>query len=211
MTVSLVLVPSAGGVTLAIAGAFGAYGPPAAVVNVLVADHALAPTRFEPWTCTSIAAPAARSDRSYGLVTPATIVHVPAPEGLDRTLNPAAAPCVLSTAGAIQVTVRSLPAPCASDSALGVFGANGPAVVSVLVADHALVPAVFELWSCTSIAAPVARPDRVYGLVTPDTIVQVPAAGRAGSQVDPGGGAVCAVDRRGGPDHSEVAAAALCQ
>jgi hypothetical protein len=84
-------------------------------------------------------------------VTPDTVVQVPAPEGLDRKLNPVAAPCVLSIAGAVQVTVRSLPLPCASDAAPGAFGAYGPAatpaVVSVLVADHALVPATFELWS----------------------------------------------------------------
>jgi len=61
-------------------------------------------------------------------------------------LNPVAAPCVLSTAGAVQVTIRSLPVPCASDAALGVFGA-AVTVVSVLVADHALVPVAFELWS----------------------------------------------------------------
>ena len=82
----------------------------------------------------------------YGLVTPDTVVQVPAPEGLDRRLKPVAALCVLSTAGAVQVTVRLLPVPCASDAALGVFGA-AVAVVSVLVADHALVPAVFELWT----------------------------------------------------------------
>jgi hypothetical protein len=54
-----------------------------------------------------------------------------------------AALCELSTAGAAQVTIRSLPVPCAS-AAVGAFGA-AVAVVSVLVADHALVPAVFEL------------------------------------------------------------------
>jgi hypothetical protein len=64
-------------------------------------------------------------------------------------LNPVAAPCVLSIAEAVQVTVRSLPVPCVSDAALGVFGAYGPAaaVVSVPVADHGLVPVAFELWS----------------------------------------------------------------
>jgi hypothetical protein len=79
-------------------------------------------------------------------VTPDTVVQVPAPAGLDRRANPVAAPCVLSIAGAVQVTVRSLPAPCASDTPLNVFGA-AVAVESVLVADHALVPVAFELWS----------------------------------------------------------------
>jgi hypothetical protein len=74
---------------------------------------------------------------------------VPAPEGLDCRLYPVAALCVLSIAGADQVTVRSLPAPCASDTALGVFG-PAVAVASVLIADHGPVPAAFELWSWTS-------------------------------------------------------------
>jgi len=174
VTVSLLFVPSGGGATLAIAGAFGAYGPAVAVVSVLVADHALVPPAFELWSWTSIAAPAARPDRVYGLVTPDTVVQVPAPEGLDRRLNPVAALCVLSIAGAVQVTVRLLPVPCASDAGPGVFGA-AVAVVSVLVADHALVPPAFEPWIWTSIATPAARPDRVYGLVTPETVVQVPA------------------------------------
>jgi hypothetical protein len=43
----LELVPSAGGATPVIAGAFGALGPVEAVVIVLVADHALAPMVFE--------------------------------------------------------------------------------------------------------------------------------------------------------------------
>jgi len=123
--------------------ALGVFGAAVAVVSVLVADHALVPAALELWSCTSIAAPAARPDRVYGLVTPATVVQVPAPEGLDRRLNPVAALCVLSIAGAVHVTVRSLPVPCASD-ALGVFGA-AVAVVSVLVADHALAPAALEL------------------------------------------------------------------
>jgi hypothetical protein len=75
-------------------------------------------------------------------------------------LNPVAALCVPSTAGAVQVTVRLLPVPCASDTALGVFGAPD-AVASVVVADHALVPTAFTPSSCTSIAAPAASPDRV--------------------------------------------------
>ncbi len=159
-TVSLVLVPSGGGTTPVIAGVFGAYGPPAAVVSVLVADHGLVPAAFTLSICTSIAVAAAKPDRSYGLVTPDTVVQVPAPEGLDRRLNPVAALCALSTAGAVQVTVRSLPPPCASNAAAGVFGA-AMAVVSVLLPDHALAPALFEAWICTSIAAPAARPDRV--------------------------------------------------
>ncbi len=91
---------------------------------------------------------------------PDTVVQVPAPEGLDRRLKLAAALCVLSTAGAAQVTVRLLPAPCANDAAPGTFGA-AVAVVSVLLADHALAPALFEAWICTSVAAPAARPDSV--------------------------------------------------
>jgi hypothetical protein len=43
-------------------------------------------------------------------------------------LNPVAALCVLSIAGAVQVTVRLLPVPCASDAALGVFGTCGVGV-----------------------------------------------------------------------------------
>jgi hypothetical protein len=50
VTVSLVLVPSTGGATLAIAGAFGAYGPAADVVSVLMADHALVPVASELWS-----------------------------------------------------------------------------------------------------------------------------------------------------------------
>jgi hypothetical protein len=172
-TMSLELVPSGGGATLVIAGAFGAYGPVVDVVSVLMADHALVPAAFEAWSCTSIAAPAAKPDKSCGLVTPVTVVQAPAPEGLDRRLNPVAASCVLSTAGAAQVTIRSLPVPCASVG-VGVLG-TPVAVVSVVVADQALVPAAFVLRSCTSIAVPAANPDSVYGLATPDTIVQVPA------------------------------------
>ena len=89
-------------------------------------------------------------------------------------MNPVAALCVLSVAGAVHVAVRLLPVPWASDGMLSVFG-TAVAVISVLVADQALLPAVFTLSSCTSIAAAAARPDRVYGLVTPDTVVQVPA------------------------------------
>jgi hypothetical protein len=45
-----------------------------------------------------------------------------APDGLDRRLNPVAAPCVPSITGAAQVTVRLLPVPCASAAAADVFG-----------------------------------------------------------------------------------------
>jgi hypothetical protein len=51
-------------------------------------------------------------------------------------LYPVAALCVLSIAGADQVTVRSLPVPCASDTALGVFG-PAVAVASVLILNPA--------------------------------------------------------------------------
>ena len=44
--VSLEVVPSAGGATLAITGAFGAFDPVDAVVSVVVADHALVPAAF---------------------------------------------------------------------------------------------------------------------------------------------------------------------
>jgi hypothetical protein len=154
-------------------GAFGANGPEL-VVAVLVADHTLVPAALAAWIWTSIATPAARPDRSYGLVTFGTAVQVPAPEGLDCRLNQAAAPCVLSTVGAVQLTMRSLPGPCASDGAAGVFGFAVP-VISLLVADHGLVPAAFALWICTSIAVPPGRPDRRCGLVTLATVVQVPA------------------------------------
>src|SRR5208337_1426023 len=106
-------------------GAPGVFGGAVAVVSVLMADHALVPAAFELWSWTSIATPAANPDRRYGLVTPDTIVQVPAPEGLDPRLNPMAASCVLSIAGAVQVTVRSLPGPCASDGALGGFAICG--------------------------------------------------------------------------------------
>ena len=84
------------------------------------------------------------------------------------------AACVLSAAGALQVTVRLLPEPCASAAAATVLGV-AVAVVRVAVADHALDPALFALCTCTSNAAPAIRPDRLYGLVTPDTVVHVPA------------------------------------
>ena len=112
------------------------------MVSVLVADQALVPAAFEPWSCTSIAAPAARPDRSYGHADTGHVVQVPTPEGLDCRLKLVAALCVPSIAGAVQVTVRSLPVPCANDGAAGVFGA-AVAVVRVLMADHALVPVAF--------------------------------------------------------------------
>jgi len=135
-------------------------GPIAEVVSVLAVDHALVPAAFTPWSCTSIAMPGGRPVRLHGLVAPVTMVQAPVPDGLYRRLNPVAALCVLSAAGAAQLTVRVVPAPCASDAALGVFGAAA-AVVSVMGDDHALPPAAFVLCSCTSNAAPAARPDRV--------------------------------------------------
>ncbi len=63
-TVSLLVVPSAGAVTLAMAGTLGGYGPAERVVAVLVADQALLPVAFALCTWTSIAAAAARPDRS---------------------------------------------------------------------------------------------------------------------------------------------------
>jgi hypothetical protein len=116
-----------------------------------MADHApgLA-AALVAWTSTSIAAAPARPVIVYGLVTPDTVVHVPAPVGLERTLYPVAAPWVPSTAGAVQVAVSFVfvPSGCGATPAIaGAFGANVPAeaVVSVLVVDHALVPVAFEL------------------------------------------------------------------
>jgi hypothetical protein len=103
------------------AGVFGRDGPPAAVASVLVADQALVPDASVLCTCTSYAAPALRPLRVYGLVTPATFVHMAAPELLNWRLKPAAALCVLSIAGVVQVTVRLLPVPCANDGAPGAF------------------------------------------------------------------------------------------
>ena len=88
----------------------------------------------------------ARLASVYGLVIPDTVVQLLAPEGLDCRLKPVAAPCVVSIAGAVQVTMMLLPAPCASDTALGVYGV-AVAVVSVLGADHGLKPAAFPLWT----------------------------------------------------------------
>ena len=61
-----------------------------------------------------------------------TTVHAPAPEGLDRTANPLAAPCVLSIAGAAQVTMRLLPVPCAKVGAPGGFGQSASPVPTVV-------------------------------------------------------------------------------
>jgi hypothetical protein len=109
-----------------------------AVVRVPVADHALTPAAFELCSCTSIAAPAARPDNSYGLVTPDTVVQLAAPAGLHQRANPVAAPCVLSITGAAQVTLRSLPVPCANVGALGAFGGIGGGAVTVADEDGGL-------------------------------------------------------------------------
>ena len=75
-----------------------------------------------------------------------------------------ATPWVLSVAGAAQVTVSLVLVPSGggeTEAIDGVFRADeAEAVVSVLISDHALVPAVFALWIRTSIAAPAVRPDR---------------------------------------------------
>ena len=44
---SFAVVPSAGGATPVIVGAFGTDGPVVAVIVVLLADHALVPAAFE--------------------------------------------------------------------------------------------------------------------------------------------------------------------
>ena len=69
--------------------------------------------------------PAASPDSTYGLMTPATVVQTPEPERLYRRLNPVAALCALSTTGAVHVTVKALPGPCARDAALGGYAACG--------------------------------------------------------------------------------------
>jgi len=152
----------------------GANGPEA-VIAVAVADHALVPPALALWTRTSIAMPESRPDRSYGLVTFGTVVQRLAPEGLDCRLNAVAALCVLSTGGDVQLTVRSVPEPCASDGAVGALGTVA-AVVSVAVTDQGLVPAALALWTWTSIAVPAGRPDRRCGLVTRATVVHKSAA-----------------------------------
>jgi hypothetical protein len=51
-----------------------------------------------------------------------------------------------------------------------------PQVVPVVTADQAPgLAAALVAWTSTSIAVAPARPVSVYGLVTPDTFVQVPA------------------------------------
>src|SRR5580658_6356500 len=100
------------------------------------------------WTSTSIALAPARPVNVKGLVTPDSVVQVPAPDGLERKLYPVAAPCVLSVAGAVQVTVSLEFVPSGGGVTLaiaGAFGAYGPAdaVASVLVTDQALVPVAF--------------------------------------------------------------------
>ena len=84
-----------------------------------------------------------------GTVTAVNPALEAAPETLNRRLNPTAALCVPSTGGAVQTTVRLLAVPCASDGVAGAYGAAA-AVVRVFVADQALVPAAFELCTCTS-------------------------------------------------------------
>ncbi len=157
----------------------GANAPAEAVVSVLVDDHALAPVTLKPCTCTSIAAPAATAPAWRGWRPAAdAVVQLPAPEGLDCRLNPVAALWVPSTVGAAQFTVRLLPEPRASVGVPITFGANAPdeAVVSVVVADHALVPVILKAWTWTSIAVPAAETRQcAYGLVTVDAVVQVPA------------------------------------
>ena len=59
-------------------------------------------------------------------------------------MNVVAAPCVLSTDGAVHVTVRLVPVPRATIGALSAFGPP-VAVVIELVVDHALLPAAFVL------------------------------------------------------------------
>jgi hypothetical protein len=86
----------------------------------------------------------------YGLVTADTVVQVPAPLGLKRRLYPVAAPWVPSAAGAVQATASFVVVPSGGGATAviaGALGAYGPSavVVSVLVADHALAPAAFEL------------------------------------------------------------------
>lgn len=132
-------------------------------------------------------------------MTPVTVVHVPAPDGLECRLYPVAALCVLSIVGAAQVTMRALPTPGASDAALGAFGADGAAaaVESVLVGDHMLVPVALTPWTCTSIGELAARPDRLYGLVTFLTVVQVPAPAGLYCRLKPVA-ALCVLSTTGG-------------
>ena len=50
---------------------------------------------------------------------PPELHQAAAPEGENCRLNPVAASCVLSVAGAVQVTMRPPPGACASDTLLG--------------------------------------------------------------------------------------------
>jgi hypothetical protein len=118
-------VPSGGGATPVITGAFGACGPLEAVVSVLDTDQTLVPAMFVLCNSTSYAVKSVRAARVYGLVTHATVVQVPAPAGPKRRLNPVATSCLPSIAGVFQVTVRSLPLPCLSDGAVGGFAVWG--------------------------------------------------------------------------------------
>jgi hypothetical protein len=123
------------------------------VAPVVTDDQALGlAAAFVAWTSTSIAVAPVRPVIAYGLATFETVVQVPAPEGLKRRLNPVAAPWVLSIAGAAQVMVSLVFVPSGGAATLeiaGAFGAYGPAtaVVIVRMADQALVPVVFELWT----------------------------------------------------------------
>jgi hypothetical protein len=58
-------------------------------------------------------------------VTPDTVVQLFAPDGLDQMLYPVAASCVLSIAGAVQVTVNALPGPCVIRGAAGGYAIWG--------------------------------------------------------------------------------------
>jgi hypothetical protein len=100
-------------------GAAGAFGTPGAVARVAIADHGLLPAAFVPCTWTSIAAPADGPDSTCGLVTLAAVVQMSAPDGLDWRLYPVAAPWALSATGAVQVTVRFVPGPCARERPSG--------------------------------------------------------------------------------------------
>ena len=90
---------------------------------------------------------------------------------------------------------------------LKAFGTAG-AVVNVLVGDQTLVPAAFELDLNIDRPPFAVRPPRLYGLVTPVTMIQVLAPRDWIVQVEPGGGAMRAVIRRGGPGHIDAAAEA---
>jgi hypothetical protein len=60
---------------------------------VVVADHGLGlAAALVAWTWTSIAEAPVRPLTVQGVLTPDTVVHVPAPVGLVRTLYPVAAP-----------------------------------------------------------------------------------------------------------------------